>query len=193
MKGSRTWYGFHECCFFPACKTSIETALQNLITSVYNAESYLDRMAAETLATDSYQNILFSMLLFGHLCGRYPALMTIVTHDFKVQRFLDVHLPACRWPPGSVQFQGLDPPESVISRKALEAAEARRYVTLRDVSPRGAIVGPVDTHSKRKLLLTSDWKFVLDFRAYAQGRRSCANYYMMFSALCCLKSYPTPC
>ena len=115
--------------------TPHEGALQNLITSIFNAESYLDRMAAETLATDSYQNILFSILLFRKICGGYPISVTIVTHDFKKKRFLDVHVPAFRWPHSSIQFKGLDPPEIVTPRKALELAEARRYVLLLQIVP----------------------------------------------------------
>lgn len=102
---------------------------QNLVTSTFNAEPYLDRMAAETFATDSYQNIFFSILLFRKKCGRCPTLLTVVTHNFKLRRFLDVHIPACRWPHDSVRFMGIDPPASVTSREALEAAEARRYVS----------------------------------------------------------------
>ena len=54
--------------------------------------------------------------------------MTIVTHGFKIQRFLDLHIPACRWPRDAVRFKGIDPPESVVSRTVLEEAEAKRYV-----------------------------------------------------------------
>lgn len=75
--------------------------------------------------------------------------MTIVTHDFKVQRFLDVHLPACRWPRGAVQFKGIDPPENVTPRKALDAGEARRYVISRDRSPRDFIVRVVVLSGKK--------------------------------------------
>lgn len=104
----------------------IDTDLQNLVASTLDTESYNNRIAAETFATDSYQNILFSILLFKKKCGRYPTLMTIITHNFKSRRFLDLHIPACRWPRGAVRFKGIDPPEHVVSREILEAAEARR-------------------------------------------------------------------
>jgi hypothetical protein len=67
------------------------------------------RMLLEEHATDSFQNLLFSILLFRQTTGRYPKQIRIITHAFKVKRFLHLHAPAIQWPPHCVQVQGIDP------------------------------------------------------------------------------------
>ena len=42
----------------------------------------------EEMATDSYQNLLFSIIAFRKVRGVYPKHITIITHDFKRKRFL---------------------------------------------------------------------------------------------------------
>ncbi|CAO2655737.1 Nn.00g045400.m01.CDS01 [Neocucurbitaria sp. VM-36] len=63
----------------------------------------------EEHATDSFQNLLFSILLFRRTTGRYPKDIRIITHAFKARRFLDLHAPTIRWPKDRVQVQGIDP------------------------------------------------------------------------------------
>jgi len=46
-----------------------------------------ERWAVEEDATDSYQNLLFSIVKFKHITGRYPAKIVVVTHAFKQERF----------------------------------------------------------------------------------------------------------
>jgi len=64
----------------------------------------------EDAATDSYQNILFSILLFRRRTGYYPSKITIVTQSFKNERFLDLHAKALRWPAHRVKVLGMNPP-----------------------------------------------------------------------------------
>jgi hypothetical protein len=63
----------------------------------------------EEQATDSFQNLLFSILLFRKTTGKYPRQIRIITHAFKCKRFLELHTPAIRWPKDRVQVQGIDP------------------------------------------------------------------------------------
>ncbi|KAF1845246.1 uncharacterized protein K460DRAFT_105477 [Cucurbitaria berberidis CBS 394.84] len=72
----------------------------------------------EEQATDSFQNLLFSILLFRKTTGRYPTNIRIITHSFKAKRFLDLHAPTIRWPKDRVQVQGIDP---VMSSTDLES------------------------------------------------------------------------
>ncbi|KAF1931371.1 uncharacterized protein M421DRAFT_56873 [Didymella exigua CBS 183.55] len=67
------------------------------------------RILLEEHATDSLQNLLFSILLFRQTIGRYPKNIRIITHAFKSKRFLELHAPAIHWPKDRVQVQGLDP------------------------------------------------------------------------------------
>lgn len=75
-------------------------------------------MLLEENATDSFQNLLFSVLLFKEATGKYPKHIRIITHAFKAKRFLELHAPAIRWPKAKVQVQGLDP---VMSSTELES------------------------------------------------------------------------
>jgi hypothetical protein len=67
------------------------------------------RILLEEHATDSFQNLLLSILLFRRTTGFYPKRIRIITHAFKSRRFLDLHAPAIRWPKDRIQVQGIDP------------------------------------------------------------------------------------
>lgn len=67
------------------------------------------RILLEEDATDSLQNLLFSILLFRRTTGSYPKHIRVITHAFKTKRFLELHAPAIRWPQDRIQVQGIDP------------------------------------------------------------------------------------
>jgi hypothetical protein len=67
------------------------------------------RILLEEHATDSLQNLLFSILLFRRTTGNYPRHVRLITHAFKSKRFLELHAPALRWPASRMQVQGIDP------------------------------------------------------------------------------------
>lgn len=67
------------------------------------------RILLEEQATDSLQNLLFSILLFRQVIGRYPQNIRVITHAFKSRRFLELHAPAIQWPKDRIQVQGIDP------------------------------------------------------------------------------------
>lgn len=70
----------------------------------------------EEHATDSFQNLLFSILLFRRTTGIYPKQIRIITHAFKAKRFLDLHATAIKWPADRIQVQGIDPVMSSAER-----------------------------------------------------------------------------
>jgi hypothetical protein len=76
------------------------------------------RILLEENATDSLQNLLFSILLFRQKTGHYPRSIRLITHAFKSKRFLDLHAPAIKWPADRFQVQGIDP---VMSREELDS------------------------------------------------------------------------
>jgi hypothetical protein len=96
------------------------------------------RILLEEHATDSLQNLLFSILLFRRTVGRYPRQIRLVTHAFKARRFLELHATAIRWPEDRIQIQGIDP---IMSSKeldeTLEGEEESGYA-LWDEDPLGA-------------------------------------------------------
>ena len=95
----------------------------------------------ETHATDSYQNVLFSLLRFRFYTGSYPSRVTVVTHEFKRKRFMDLHFPAVGLVPVTVssrQYEenrrvavvGINPPESVTPVESLIAGEEKSGIGL---------------------------------------------------------------
>ena len=80
-------------------------------------------MSAELHATDSFQNLLFSILLFHTLTSNYPIQITLISHAFKRARFLRLHCPAIRWPLAKFAYLGIDPPEDVTPKRVLEQGE----------------------------------------------------------------------
>ncbi|RAH66857.1 DUF218 domain protein [Aspergillus aculeatinus CBS 121060] len=90
------------------------------------------RLVAENRATDSYQNVLFSLLRFRAVAGRYPTRVTVVTHAFKRARFAEVHFPAVGLGGAEsrveVEVVGINPPEVVTPLRELVAGEEERGI-----------------------------------------------------------------
>jgi hypothetical protein len=102
----------------------------------------------EEQATDSFQNLLFSILLFRKTTGKYPKQIRIITHAFKAKRFLELHAPAIRWPKDRVQVQGIDPVMSIADLEStLRGEEENGYAAWKeDPMGTGDLLG-----GKRKL------------------------------------------
>ncbi|PWY87479.1 DUF218 domain protein [Aspergillus heteromorphus CBS 117.55] len=96
------------------------------------------RIIAETHATDSYQNVLFSLLRFRLHVGSYPRRVTVVTHEFKRQRFMECHFPAlgleqpfCLCCSGvEAGVVGINPPEEVTPLASVVAGEEKSGIGL---------------------------------------------------------------
>jgi len=68
-----------------------------------------ERVLLEEQALDSFGNLVYSVILFWKKTGRWPEMITIVSHAFKEGRFMELHVPAMRWPRERVRFVGVDP------------------------------------------------------------------------------------
>ncbi|KAK5719610.1 hypothetical protein LTR17_015324 [Elasticomyces elasticus] len=77
-------------------------------------------------ATDSYQNLLFSILRYRQHIGRYPEYVTVVTHAFKERRFLELHAKAIKWPSSRIRVQGLNPPFTLQELEQTQQLEHKR-------------------------------------------------------------------
>ncbi|RHZ53132.1 hypothetical protein CDV55_102673 [Aspergillus turcosus] len=106
-----------------------------------------DRVIAETSATDSYQNVLFSLLRFRSYVGAYPKRITVVTHEFKRQRFVECHFPALGLRTSfsggegrascSTAVVGINPPEEVTPLASLISGEEKSGIGLWRRDPYG--------------------------------------------------------
>lgn len=70
------------------------------------------RAVTEDYATDSFQNLLYSICRFREVTGAYPARISLVSFSFKQARFETLHAHALRWPLDSFRYIGVDPPSS---------------------------------------------------------------------------------
>lgn len=70
------------------------------------------RTTTEEFATDSFQNLMYSICRFKEVTGKYPTKITTVSFSFKQRRFKTLHAPALRWPPQQFLYIGVDPPAS---------------------------------------------------------------------------------
>ncbi|KAJ6058145.1 uncharacterized protein N7446_007728 [Penicillium canescens] len=114
------------------------------------------RVIAETHATDSYQNVLFSIIRFREYTGVYPRRVTV----FKRARFMQCHFPALGLVPDSyesgqgpdtqkVAVIGINPPEEVTPSETLIRGEAMNGIGLWRQDLYGVNTGLVDKRIKR--------------------------------------------
>jgi len=92
----------------------------------HDNNSVSSRCVVETHATDSLQNLLFSILRFRHLTGTYPAQVTVITHAFKELRFLELHAPAIKYPASRLRVLGLNPPMTLAELRDVQDGERKR-------------------------------------------------------------------
>jgi hypothetical protein len=84
------------------------------------------RILLEEHATDSFQNLLFSILLFRRTTGTYPQQVRVISHAFKSKRFLELHAPAIHWPLDRIRVLGIDPVMSASEYKDTARGEQTR-------------------------------------------------------------------
>lgn len=70
------------------------------------------RTTSEEYATDSFENVMFSICRFREITGRYPDNISVVSFSFKQERFQTLHVNALRWPLERFHYVGIDPPTS---------------------------------------------------------------------------------
>ncbi|KAJ6801334.1 uncharacterized protein M6B38_178015 [Iris pallida] len=72
--------------------------------------SVRSRSLTEENARDSYENLLFSVCRFRELTGTYPQNITVVSYDFKEERFSHLHRSAIGFPEERFFFFGTPAP-----------------------------------------------------------------------------------
>lgn len=101
------------------------------------------RALTEEHARDSFENLLFSICRFKELSGDYPMNITVVSYDFKENRFANLHRLALRFPAARFFYKGT--PASPTASVTASKGEANVQVLFQE-DPYGC-VGPL--HKKR--------------------------------------------
>lgn len=99
---------------------------RNLAASLGILDGIRERVNVENYARDSHENVVFSLCRFYEITRQYPREITIVGHDFKRDRFLDVHRKAIRFPEDRFHYIGIDPPK--VHEARLGEAETVQYL-----------------------------------------------------------------
>ena len=131
-------------------KTTLSEATSYLNLAIANElfghpASLASRILTDDNATDSFQNLLFPLVLFASHATGYPMVgepgqqrtkewqgfpkhMTIIGHEFKRRRFEELHLPAIRWTrdPAHFKYVGIDPPMDTEKRLQVLNGETLR-------------------------------------------------------------------
>lgn len=84
------------------------------------------RVATDTHARDSYENVLFALAAFHTATGAYPATLTVVSWPFKRVRFGD-HVATLRWPADRYAFLGVGVPSDAATAEVGERATRRLF------------------------------------------------------------------
>ncbi|KAG6494082.1 uncharacterized protein C57A10.07-like [Zingiber officinale] len=87
-----------------------------------HTDSIRSRALTEEHARDSFENLLFSVCCFRELTGSYPQNITVISYDFKRERFAQLHRPAIGFPEGSFFYIGT--PAAPGAQEAAEKGEA---------------------------------------------------------------------
>jgi len=90
-------------------RSYLDLCVDNNFWGLTKDEEVRGRIVLEEQALDSFANILFSLLKFWKRTGTWPQKLTIISHGFKRERFLEPHIPALRFPLERVEFVGIDP------------------------------------------------------------------------------------
>lgn len=102
---------------------SYQSAMEQTVALDENLNS--KRIILEESSTDSYQNLLFSILEYRKALGYYPLMITVVTHAFKTERFTELHRRAIRWPAERFRVIGINPSFTSQEYKATLDNESR--------------------------------------------------------------------
>ncbi|URE30070.1 DUF218 domain [Musa troglodytarum] len=86
-------------------------------------DSVRGRALTEEHARDSFENLLFSVCRFRELTGTYPQNITVVSYDFKKERFAHLHRLAIGFPEGRFFYIGT--PAAPGAQEAAEKGEAQ--------------------------------------------------------------------
>ncbi|EIN12102.1 hypothetical protein PUNSTDRAFT_99521 [Punctularia strigosozonata HHB-11173 SS5] len=92
----------------------LRLALASNVFHVHNpsdtdsAPPMFHRVATETFALDSLQNLQFSLARFHEVTGHYPEKITVVGYEMKRRRFEELHRRALRWPSSRFEYIGVD-------------------------------------------------------------------------------------
>ncbi|KAI2787947.1 hypothetical protein POX_f08329 [Penicillium oxalicum] len=130
----------------------------NLFAQEIGSPNHVEsRLVVESHATDSYQNVLFSLIRFHDHTGIWPSQVTVVTHEFKRARFQELHFPALGLIPHTEQAPGEHMQKSNRLRVAIIGINPPEDVTPSDMLTRGESLKALGFGKKICTVLDRSW------------------------------------
>jgi hypothetical protein len=96
----------------------------------FGRETVRERAYLEDFARDSFENMLFGICRFREITGALPEMVTMVSWEFKRERFAALHREAIGWPREKFRYVGANDPAAI--EQALRAEERAREKYLAD-------------------------------------------------------------
>lgn len=90
----------------------------------FGHEDVRRRAYLEDFARDSFENLLFGICRFREVNGVLPEHVSLVSWEFKRERFAELHREAIGWPREKFTYVGANDPEAI--QQALKAEESAR-------------------------------------------------------------------
>ncbi len=86
------------------------------------------RAQLEDFARDSFENLLFGICRFRELTGYAPDHVSMVSWEFKRERFQDLHREAIGWPREKFTYVGANNPDAIEQALASEMNARQKYL-----------------------------------------------------------------
>lgn len=132
-------------------RSYLDLAIDNDFWGIVHPQSDMrGRILLEEQAMDSMANLTFSLLMFWKTTKQWPDKITIISHEFKKERFLECHVKALGLNPETVAFLGLDPP--YMNKESSKWDAARTDDVLRGELERGLGPWKADMLGRREVL-----------------------------------------
>jgi hypothetical protein len=90
-------------------RSYLQLCIDNEFWDILQKDEDKGRIVLEEQALDSFGNLMFGVLAFWRRERKWPERISIVSHEFKRRRFIDLHVKALRFRGGRVDFVGIDP------------------------------------------------------------------------------------
>jgi hypothetical protein len=102
----------------------------------WNKPSVADYAVLEEYARDSFENLLFSLIVFKQHTLKWPDKVTVVGWIFKEKRY-NLHCQALKWPSSKFVYRGVNNPIDKELQKALTGEQKKIDSIKKDVFLRG--------------------------------------------------------
>ncbi|KAE8448118.1 hypothetical protein EG329_009883 [Mollisiaceae sp. DMI_Dod_QoI] len=90
-------------------RSYLELCIDNEFWDIIKGDEVTRRIVLDEQALDSFGNLVFGLLSFWKRTRRWPEKISVVSHEFKRRRFLELHMGSLKLEGARIVFVGIDP------------------------------------------------------------------------------------